>query len=428
MKLRIYQKLALALFDIIALFISFSLAYLVRLGTFSHSKFLFEPYITMAGIMIIIWIFLLSISGRYSLKEKNLFEEFKILFISSLSASALFPLLFYFKQDLFFSRGIIVLLFIFSIIFLFVLSFAYKKYTEYLASKNIGISRMLVIGAGKNSEKIIQNLHETKSIHKPVAILTPYGSKKKEIAGVKIFGKLDSLERVFISENIQELFLCEAVEHSENLASFCQNKGVILRTSLETIGINHSQIETETIGETTFLTLQQSPLFGWSQFFKRLFDITIAGIILCISSPYLLYLFIFEKQNIVKTEFSNSTFSSFFGYQYIKKSEKNSQKNYKFRNFLLLLFSIFTKDISLVGPKLLTKVEYSKIFENNLEISASRFILRPGIFSPNYTTQTTDAVKIITSEIKYIKNWSFYSDLKIIFTACADSHQNEYAQ
>ncbi|HID92294.1 TPA: hypothetical protein EYP45_04210 [Candidatus Peregrinibacteria bacterium] len=392
MKLRIYQKLIILLFDTIALFLSFTLAYLARLGTFSHSKFLFEPYIYMASLMVCIWIILLIISGRYSLKEKSLFNESKIVFFSSLSASTLFPLLFYFKQDLFFSRGIIILLFIFSTLFLFSISVLYKKYTMFQASKNIGISRMLVIGAGKNAEKIITNLLKTQSIHKPVAILTPYGSKKKEISGVKIFGKLDSLERIFTSEKIQELFLCEAVEHSENLASFCQNKGVVLRTSLETIGINHSQIETETIGETTFLTLQQSPLFGWGQFLKRLFDIIISSFILFIHSPVLLFVYIFQKQNIKKVTFVNGTNTTFFSYTCSQKT--------KYINFLLLLISVLKKNISIVGPKLLTELD--------TKLSESRFILRPGIFSPETNIKT---------ETLYIRHWNFFTDMTIIAKA-----------
>ena len=414
MKFRIYQKLLLLCVDILMLYTSFSLAYLTRLGTLTHSKFLFEPYIKMAGIMIIIWIILLGAAGRYSIKEKSLYEDFLTIVLSSLSASALFPLLFYFKQDLFFSRGIIVLLFIFSVLFLFSISFIYKKIVKYHASKNIGISRMLVIGAGKNSEKIIKNLLETNSIHKPVAILTPYGSKKKEIAGIKIMGKLDSLEKIFVQENIQELFLCEAVEHSENLASFCQNKGVILRTSLETIGINHPQIETETIGETTFLTLQQSPLFGWGQFTKRLFDIIFSSIILFISSPFLLYLFIFKKNNIAKIQFSCGTEKTFTGYTYTNNSLKK-KKIHSVLNFLLLLISVLKKDVSIVGPKLFTQKEYSEYFSQHIALSSSRFILRPGIFFPHNITPN-NMISFITSETQYIRNWTFYTDIKIIFS------------
>ncbi len=417
MKIRIYQKLFLLLIDTCALFASFSLAYLVRLGTFSHSKFLFEPYIQMGALMIIFWIFLLMISGRYSLKEKSLWNEFTIIFISSLSASALFPLLFYFKQDLFFSRGIIILLFIFSIFLLYGISFVFKKYTKYQASKNIGISRMLVIGAGKNAENIITNLLHCNSIHKPVAILTPYGSKKKEIAGVKIFGKLDSLERIFIQENIQELFLCEAVEHSENLASFCQNKGVVLRTSLETIGINHSQIETETIGNTTFLTLQQSPLFGWGQLIKRLFDILISSTILCITSPILFFLFLFQNNTITKREYVNGTQSTFWGYRYSNTTTHTQNRFHRFINFVLLLISVVKKDISLVGPKLYTQKEYNTANDTNIPKNESRFILRPGIFCPYSKTPTPEnIIEYITSETEYIRNWSFSRDIEIIIT------------
>jgi len=195
-----------------------------------------------------------------------------------------------------------------------------------------------------------------------------------------------------MQKQINELFLCEAIEHSENLVSFCQNKGILLRTSLETIGINHSQIETDIIGNTTFLTLQQSPLFGWGQFSKRLFDIIFASIILSITFPYIL--FVFYKQKPKKIEFVNGINNSFLGYN----------------NFILLQLSILKKDISVVGPKLLTKNEYLKLFKTNKNIASGRFILRPGLFSPQclINKNSNYALNLITTETKYIRNWNFY--------------------
>ncbi len=403
MRSKILETLFLLFFDIIAIIGVFSLSYYLRLGTFSHSVFPFQPYFTMSLVMVPIFIIFLIFSGRYSLKEKSLWNHFKHIISASLAGSLLFPLLFYFSEEQFFSRGIILLIFIFSLLSLFTLSYIFQKIRKFKSEKNIGISKMLVIGAGRNAQKIITTLIQTQSAHKPVAILTPYGSKKKEISGVKIFGKLDSLEKIFISEDINEVFLCEAVEHSENLASFCRNKGVILRTSLETLGINHHAIETETIENTTFLTLQQSPLFGWGQFFKRLFDIIFSLFGLIIFSPYFLY----NRKYITITKFSNGKETTFAGITF-QKDKKIYGKN------ISLLWNILKKDISFIGPKVMTKTIYDEFFKEIKEQSESRYILRPGLFSSyNKTNNTPES--IIRSDILYIRNWSFWNDMKIFW-------------
>ncbi len=314
MKTKIFEKLLLIFFDSIIILISFIGAYFLRLGTFHHSQFLFGPYLQMAMIMIPIWILLLSYEGRYSLKEKNMNEEFRILFFASLASVLLFPLIFYFKNELFFSRGILAILLFLACIFLFGLSILQKKISQFQSKNNTSISRMLVIGANRSAENIIKNLIENFSYHKPVAILTPYGSKKKNLSGVPILGKLDALEKIFIEYQINEIFLCEGVEHSQNLDSFCKNKGIPLRTSLETLGIYNQDIQSENIGNATFLTIYQSPLFGWGQFFKRIFDIGIASIGIIIFAPY----FFVNRKYLTTKKFKNGVDSTFFRYIFKK--------------------------------------------------------------------------------------------------------------
>ncbi len=415
MRSKIINKLFLLLFDTVVIFIAFISAYFFRLGTFFHSEFIFSEYIEISFLMIPLWIIFLAYQGRYCLTEKTFFEKFNIILIGSLLGSLLFPLIFYFKNEVFFSRGIIVILFFIAVTLLFSLSYVEKKISEYQAKHNIQMSRMLVIGANKNAEAIIEKLIKNFSHHKPVAILTPYGSKKSHISEVPILGKLDALEKIFLSENIDEIFLCEGIEHSENLSSFCRNKGIPLRTSFETLGISPQQTQAENIEGTVFLSIYQSPLFGWGQFYKRIFDIIISSIGLLIFSPY----FFIYRKNLTTEKFQNGIeeSSTFNGYVFEKEAINENGKKQKNKKIfwghnISLLINVLKKDMSIVGPKDLMHDEYDHIFQDKKEQSAIRFILRPGIFSPHKFECFTPE-KILRSEISYIKNWSFWGDLKI---------------
>ena len=413
MRSKILHKLFLLVLDGLCIGFAFIGAYYFRLGTFSHSEFIFSEYFQMGILMIPIWLFFLAYQGRYSLREQSFFEKFNTVVSASLLGALLFPLLFYFTNEVFFSRGIIVILFFLGSFFLLSLSLIERKISEYQAKNNIHMSRMLVIGANRNAEIIIKKLIQNFSHHKPVAILTPYGSKKKEISGVKVFGKLDALEKIFISEKINEIFLCEGIEHSENLASFCRNKGIPLRTSFETLGISPQQSQAENIEGTVFLSIYQSPLFGWGQFYKRMFDVVLSVIGLVIFSPY----FFLHRKNLTTQKFKNGigedeTFDGYVFYGNLQ-GEKSGRKHYYGHNIALLL-NVLKKDMSLVGPKDLTVDEYDEIFKGKKEQSAVRFILRPGIFSP-HIFQDCIPERILRSEILYIKTWSFWGDLVLLW-------------
>jgi hypothetical protein len=402
MRFKIIELLILMFFDVLFIISAFVFSYLIRLGTFNHSLFPFLEYIEMALLIVPIWWGLLFLSGRYSLKEQSLFIHLKHIIFASLSSSLLFPLLFYFTNDQFFSRGIVFLIFILGVLFLFSESIFIYFLNKWKTKNNIGLSNMLVIGSGRNAKKIIKKLLLSCTAHKPVAILSPYGSKEKYIHSIPIVGKLNELESTFIKYNIKEVFLCEAIEHSENLISFCRNKGIILRTSLDTLGITSKSLEAENIGGVIFLTIQQSPLFGWGQFFKRLFDFLISIIVLTLTFPY----FLINKKYLTYELFMKNNNETFKGLVFKKNNKIFAKK-------LSLIWNVLKKDISLVGPSLLSKVEHDETFSLEKNSVSSKFIIRSGIFHHNIKDKNFR--EILEEDILYIRNWNFFSDLKIIF-------------
>ncbi len=394
MRILIWETLCKMFVDVVAIVLSFALAYYFRLFTFSHSLFPFDEYMHVAYLVVPVWIIFLGASGRYALSEKSMGMQFQQIFFASLSSSLLFPLVFYFSNNHFFSRGIILLLFVLSVTFLLTVSVVEKKISRWKTS-------MLIIGANRDAERIIEALQKSSSRHIPTAVLAPYGSKKKELLGVVVAGKLDALERVVEQFSIDEIFMCEGIEHSENIASFCRNKGIPLKISVESLGMNNETIDSQVMGGTVFLTMQQSPLFGWGQFFKRLFDILVASVGLFLFSPILLW----NWKKLVPVTFQRNSSETFIAYCIPRK------KGYALLKWTLL-YNVLKKDISMVGPRLFLSEEYRLFFSSLRAGKQARTLLRSGIFSPSSDLENPS--EVLKTDIAYIQNWSFWNDLMIL--------------
>ncbi len=380
MRSLLWRKLGIIFLDFWLLLLGFCLAYFVRLGTFTHGVFPFGPYFSGAVFMVPIWIFFLAIAGRYSVLEKTFFEHIRAIFLASVGASLFFPLLFYFQNELFFSRGIVFLIFLCGVFLLFVSTFFERMLQKWEVHRNKNISRLLVIGANRSAEKIIHTLLSNFSRQKPVAILAPYGSKKKEICSVPLLGKLDALERITDQYHISEVFLCEGAEHSMNILSFCETKGLPFSTSAEALGIFQKDFDAQKVGDTLFLVLQHSPLFGWGQFFKRAFDIVVSAVLIVFVSPF------FAISSV---------------YTVLKQLQK-----------------VFLGEMSIVGPIFLSPEEIQKYFPERLNVRLQRrFLLRPGMRGPvSQNDFENDSEKALEKEIRYIQTWSLWKDAKILFS------------
>ena len=397
MRILLYRKIGLFFLDIFVILCAFICAYFFRLGTFFWSDFPFGTYFSFGVYTTPIWIFFLIWNGRYEVSEKSLQEHFRIVAISSLAASLLFPLLFYFRQEQFFSRGIVLLLWGFGTLFLWCVSFLERQFEAWEVSKKRGIFKVLVVGAGRNAEQIIERLQKNSSRKIPMGIIAPYGTKKKSICGVPVLGKLDAIERICKEEKIEEIFLCDAVEQSVNILSLAEAKGIGVKISPEILGaFGGKNIYPEYVAGKPLLALRLSPLFGWGQFFKRIFDLFFSGIVLLLFSP----VFLFRRTSRKK----------------ISIGEGKSIEVFVFKNSstLPLYASVFQGKMSVVGPKALSSEEEEALFHSiHKDHVQRRYLLRPGIFSP--VPDNASAQEQIEKEIRYILHWSFLEDMKILF-------------
>jgi len=411
----IRQKLLFFFLDFFCILLAFVGAFYVRLGGFYRPDFPFGDYFENALLISPLWLVFLAWGGRYSLSERKVSDIFRVVSLSGLAGTMLFVLIFFFRREIFFSRLIVMYIFLFGTILGMASYFLEKSFEKWKVRTGKDTISVLIIGANRASEETVHQLLKQNSRHQPVAILTPFGSSKREIAGVPILGKLDALERTVEQKNIQEIFLCDGIEQMMNLLLFAEGRFLDFRVSPEILGVFRENIAPEIIAQKPFLTLQTSPLFGWGQFWKRLFDVCIAFISLILLAPIWLF------QKMWRMFSQRSPFLLF------EKEDRIGAKGRQFKMFRYTgrkkdsvlrdipnVINVLKGEMSLVGPR-------PALPKNWKELPAHykrRMVLRPGMLGlwqlKKLQGERDNFEKMCKDDLNYIHHWSFVGDIRIV--------------
>lgn len=409
---KILSRLLEIIIDALLIICAFLLAFYLRIGGLQSSDFPFEPYFYLTLLITPLFIFLFAWSGLYSFTPKNLWQKLHAISLSALAGSMAFVLIFFFNREIFFSRMIVLLIFLFSTFFVWGFHFLLLILRQKNWKKGKNVQRVLIIGANKAAEKAIKNLLG-KTEYFPVAVLAPYGSKQKDVLGVPVVGKLDALEKIIDEYQIDEIIQCDAVEQSLNLIAFAEGKFLGFKMSPQILGAFHKNIDPEKIASLSFLSLNLSPLFGWGQFFKRVFDFLISLLFL----PFLLLIYILRRPfgRVFVYEDRARGFDEKFKmlrFNLEGKWGRFLEKAYLFD--LPAFWNVFKGEMSVIGPRpssLEERDSYPLHFRR-------RLILKPGITGLWQVSKMKgaddDISLMVEKDLTYIHSWSFLLDLKIL--------------
>jgi lipopolysaccharide/colanic/teichoic acid biosynthesis glycosyltransferase len=396
------QKFSEIVIDGFLVILAFIAAYIIRIGQLYSTDFPFWPYLQLALWVTPVFLLILAWSGLYSLREKTNGELFRMISLSALSGTTLFVLIFFFQREFFFSRLIVLLVFLFATLYLFSFHYILSLYTSHKHKKGKGVLKTLFIGNGKATKEIIKGFQNSGTRYFPVGILAPYGGGGKEIFGVPVLGKLDALESAVKENNIDALFQTEAGEQTINLLLFAEGKFLEFHICPAVFGAFRNTLVSEKIAGLPFLGQSISPLFGWGQVAKRATDIFLSSLGILLLSP------LFLAKKIRKKEFASGPKNNVF--HKFEFAHSNG-----FGKYLPELMNVFVGQMSLVGPRPRSAKERDdlKLHERR------RLVVKPGIFGPwqlhRLKTSEEDQQKAIEMDVKYIFEWNYWNDIRIIF-------------
>lgn len=234
-------------------------AYFLRVGLILSTDFPLQPYVQTTLLIAPIWILILAQLGVYKLiriqsDQRNLLY---ILF-SCVMGTALFTLAYYFIYEGFFSRLLLVYAGGLSFVFAVLWHLAFDQWQRRLLRKNPPSFPVLIIGTNREAERFVQLLEEKQSPLKPVAVIDPQGSSKKDLVSVPIVGKLNKLEETIQSFKPKYLVQCSNLEHTINLISVCRNHGMTYMLLPSVLGILGKNEEFITVEGQPLATIRES--------------------------------------------------------------------------------------------------------------------------------------------------------------------------
>jgi len=450
----------LILADALTIVGAFSLAYIFRVSlsdsTISYpvdSETFFTILLTLVPVILIIF-------GLLGLYNRNVydkrFQELGRLFVGSIFGTLFLIAFDFFTIDPIFPAKLVPIYgFIITYLMLVIVRNVLRWLRQFLFSRNIGISNLLIVGNTDKSDELIEWLdNPRKSGYNVLGIV---GGKSHD--GVKRFANFETALKSIGKKPIHSIMQTELFKDpklNNEVFEFTQQNHVAYRFVPGNSELFVGNIDVELFqASIPMIAVHQTSLLGWGRIVKRLFDFAFSIILLVILFPLLILISIisffsdpgpvFFRQNRI-TRYGNTfkifkfrtMFKKFTGTtpeEAFKKMDKPElAKKYREQGDQLIkdprvtpfgrflrhtsldeipqLFNVIKGDISLVGPRALIPQEIEGAEGKDRIISVKSGVTGLAQVSGRRNISFEERRKL---DIYYVQNWTFWTDLVILF-------------
>jgi len=454
-------KILLVVMDVFMTNLAFRLAYYLRfevnLSVFYPSPTVaFEQYRTLVFLSSFLWLLIFWMNGLYA--QQNLLggtREYDKIFRSSTVGFLLIVVAGFLQPDLIIARGWLLMAWVFTWISASIGRFLLRRFVYSLRKYGFFLTPAVIVGANQEGRWLAEQLlsWETSGLH-----LVGFVDKKEPVTtplfhNLMCLGSVDQLGDIIARYKIGEVILASsAISTRDYLLDIFKQYGVSDTVNIRMSSGLYEVITTGlTVNEFAYVPLvyvNKVRLTGSDHFLKLVLDylITITGLI--VISPLLLTIALLIKisapgpilhkrrvMGINGKQFNALKFRTMVvnGEDVLNahpalKEELARNHKLKFdprvtrigaflRRFSLdelpQLFNVLGRDMSLVGPRMISPEEMAmyKQFDMNL------LTVHPGITGLWQVSGRSDISydERVRLDMYYIRNWSIWLDLQLLF-------------
>jgi len=457
-----YLAISVILTDIVAILLSFFIAYKLRFSGYliPIRKGIPEIEVYFRAMVVVVPIYLL-IFRAYQLYRperhvRRIYELFNVAKAVTVSAVFLMALTFVYRE---FSYSRVVLLFGWLLsVFLCSTGRYLLIQIEYFIRRHKDRDRVIIIGANRNSRQLIrwakENPHYGQDI---VGILTNDATNQgKHFDEIPLLGTIEDLNQLLETQAIDEVIVADSTISREATAALmlkCESKMVSFKLVADFYGLITYNVDVEYISSVPLLGLKSLPLDDlWNRLVKRIFDLISATILSVILSPLLIvtaFLIklqdkgpIFYKQERVGQDGKHFNLYKFrtmpvdaekdTGPVWAKPDDHRVTQLGKFLrrsnlDELPQLWNVVIGDMSLVGPRP-ERPHFVEQFRDQIPRYTARHKIKSGLTGwaqIHGLRGNTSLEERIKYDLYYMENWTLMMDVEILF-ATLFSFKNAY--
>jgi exopolysaccharide biosynthesis polyprenyl glycosylphosphotransferase len=446
--------------DILMSGLAFRLAYFVRfelsLGIFYQN---INPpidfYQRLVFIFIPLWLFIFALLGLYD-RQKLLggTQEYSLVFNGTTVGLVVVIAVGFLDPDFVFARGWLLLAWWFTFVLTAGGRFTLRRIVYALRQRGYFLSLAVIVGANNEGLSLAEQLMRWKSsgfhlvgfIDKKLAPGTPL------IRHLHVLGNVDDLDKVIQQYGVEELILASsAISSRDRMLEIFQrygvSSGVNVRMSSGLYEIITTGLTVKEFAYVPLVGVNKVRLTGIDEVLKMALDfaITIPGLIFL--SPLLLAVALAVKldspgpvihrrrvMGMNGRQFNAFKFRTMFvnGDEILEKYPKlqtELARNHKLKvdpritrigqflrrtslDELPQLLNVLTRDMSLVGPRIITPAEVEKYNKWDLNLMT----VRPGITGLWQVSGRSDVSyeERVRLDMHYIRNWTIWLDIHLL--------------
>lgn len=441
-----------ALTDIIILFISMILSYLIRFHILSTDDDYIKivTYLKFTFIIVPIAFVVYNFFNLYHSFRATIFikECIQIIKANTILTTILLSILFTLKLvDL--SRLVIVIFYFVHILLIITKRFILRKILSSYRSKGLNLKHVIIVGGGEVANDYLEVIKANKSYGYNYS---GYVANASDFKGEKL-GNYDDLYDVLNKYKPDEVVCALDISDAkflENIVSDCEKSGTKISIIPFCYKYIPSQPYIDQIGNIPLINVRRIPLDNLGNAFtKRVIDFIGSIILIICTSPIMLITaliikctskgpVIFKQQRVGlnKEIFTMYKFRSMRvnSNEQTGWSTNSDPRKTKFGSFirkfsideLPQFFNVLKGDMSLVGPRP-ELPHFVNNFKNEIPLYMVKHQVKPGITGLaqiNGYRGDTSIKKRIEFDIYYIENWNLLLDISILFRTAFKSFKN----
>ena len=433
-------------FDIVAIVISFRLAYFIRheLGLFPPQPNTppFSDYYFAVLLAIGLWILLYHVLDGRSLPAGN--REFPLV-VSHLATACLLLIVLLlagsYLSKTYYSRLLLVFLSGLLVSLLFLTRLLHLRLMGALRKYGIGLRRVVIVGESELARELANRIRNRRELNYEFAgFLFPTTSRTEVRFPRAISGPSEAIASELALRNVHELLFAIPVRRDSETLEFiaaCQKRRITVKLVPEYYQLHTNQIQSFSIDGIPVFELKEISLDPPYQIVKSIIDYLLAIPLVVISLPFMaaigVALFALQRGKVITRDTRIGLHGRpFVLYQFNVESAKTSGRGEErrlgapFCNFLLQyslselpqLWNVLKGDMSLVGPRpeRWERVRYYSAWHKR------RLQLKPGITGlaqVNGLRESDSSDKKTKYDLEYAANFTPFLDIALLLATMA---------